>query len=218
MAAGNPSRLQLPAFLAAALQTSRYCATQPSWKLNFRKWYMIITAIFNSIVATFLSNLDNSKKTSFLSSFRALLHWFELLFELESVAKHKLGIKPGPVQLAPHLKGLLTPQSSHAFASTTLKCWLKIFALSEVRLINPPHSWVHSVAVHNTTANLFVRNRTSVMIYACQNIILYGNNCFMVLKVFHLRARNLIWDNSMTLESSRYIPHLSGLGKPEFVV
>lgn len=53
---------------------------------------------------------------------------------------------------------------------------------------------------------------------ACQNLILYGNNCFMVLKVFHLCARNLIWDNSMTLESSRYIPHLSGLGKPEIVV
>lgn len=61
VAAGNPSRLQLPAFLAAASQTSRYCATQPSWKLNLREWYMIITAIFNAIVATFLSNLDNSK-------------------------------------------------------------------------------------------------------------------------------------------------------------
>lgn len=36
-------------------------ATQPSSKLNLREQYTIITTIFNTLVTTFLSNLDTSK-------------------------------------------------------------------------------------------------------------------------------------------------------------
>lgn len=113
LAAGKPSRLQVPAVLAAALQPSRYCATQPSWKLNLREWYMIITAIFNTIVATFLSNLDNSKNLfSFQFQSSTTLVWATVWAGVSG--KAQVGNKTSPCSTGISFKG--------TFNSTKLTC------------------------------------------------------------------------------------------------
>lgn len=117
--AGNPSRLQVPlviyemVFLAAASQTSRYCATQPSWKLNLREWYMIRTAIFNTIVATFPSNLDNSKNLfSFQFQSTTTLVWTTVWAGVSG--KAQVGNKTSPCSTGISFKG--------TFNSTKLTC------------------------------------------------------------------------------------------------